>query len=260
MRNRINKSVIWILPALLMAVCLTGCSSETAVEEEPDLTVEAIVAKYLEAVGGVEAHQKLRTRRIEGTMIAPGTSEPFPITIIQKAPDKKHTRVVHPELGEAIEGVDGRDAWGTSAFRGFQKHSGDILKDKLADARFHAFTEMVTGGQLSYEKREKIGKHDCHVIKATYPDNSPWSGKTVHIYIDAEEYLLRRTSSPAEFGGNKPDVVVTMDHLDYKRIDGIQFPHGGAAEFASGGSVNLTFHKVTHGVDVDDSLFDSPSD
>jgi hypothetical protein len=74
-------------------------------------TVQEILAKYTQAIGGREANEKIKTRMTKGTLeLAPmgikGTFETY-----TAAPGKSINRTNLAGIGEIIEGFDGTTAW-----------------------------------------------------------------------------------------------------------------------------------------------------
>ncbi len=74
-------------------------------------TVKKILAKYVQAIGGKKANEKIKSRMVKGTVeIAPmgikGTFESY-----AAAPNKSISRVTLAGIGELVEGFDGTTAW-----------------------------------------------------------------------------------------------------------------------------------------------------
>lgn len=239
-----------IIRTLYVLALALSCCSKAA----PPATAEAIVAKYLEAIGGLEAHAKLTTRQLEGTLKIHGMEGDIAMTITQKAPDKKHTTLVHPFF-QGMEVANGERAWGRMVGQDLQMFEDQEKEQKLRDARFHAAVEMITEGEISYEKDITIGAKDCHLLVGKYGDGSPWAGMAVDFYIDTETYLLHRLGIMVPVGAKLEKGVI--DFSGYMNIDGITLPR--RAEIRAGGvHMTIKINKVRHGVAVDDALFVAP--
>ncbi|MFT5129462.1 MAG: hypothetical protein ACI8W8_003084 [Rhodothermales bacterium] len=222
-----------------LALACTVCSNAAP-------TAEAIVAKHLEAIGGLEAHSKLTTRQLKGTLKIEGLEGDIAMTITQKAPDKKHTQLVHP-LFQVMEVMNGERGWGQSAGQDLRMFAGKEKVQKLRDARFHGAVEMITEGEISYKKEASIGDKDCHVLTGTYGDDSPWAGIALDFYIDTKTYLLHRLES----------VEGVVDISDFMSVDGIKIPRRAEIR-APGFRLIANIDTVRHGVEVDDALFETP--
>jgi hypothetical protein len=78
-------------------------------EAQPMLpTAQAILQKYLSAVGGGEALHKIRTRVQKGNIEASG--EKYPIDIYSEGPDKR-TSISHPSSGASVTAFNGQEGW-----------------------------------------------------------------------------------------------------------------------------------------------------
>ena len=76
-------SIVFTVLLSLSASWLTGASENA---HAADASTGEIVAKHLEAIGGVEAHAKLKTRQIEGTLTI--GDQALKMSVTQKSPDK----------------------------------------------------------------------------------------------------------------------------------------------------------------------------
>ena len=100
MTKNIGKSLtaLCLMPILLLS--LASC------DRKADASADEIVAKCLEAMGGIEANKKQTTRKMEGSITLMGTTGRF--TVTQKAPNLKHTVSETPAFGVVHEGFDGK--------------------------------------------------------------------------------------------------------------------------------------------------------
>ncbi|QDU61389.1 hypothetical protein Pan216_22450 [Planctomycetes bacterium Pan216] len=223
---------------------------------EPDPTARTIIAKHLEAIGGVEAQKKLTTRKSEGTAMLNQVGTLWKITVIQKAPDKKHLLVMDDTQLIVEKGTDGQEAWQRFAGNQVQSIEGDNLNYELKDARFHSGLEMIEKGEFTHEGDEEIDGWKYHVLKATFEDESPLPGKNHTLYIDRDTYLLGRMRYERELGG--ATVPHTIALSGYEEVDGIPVPTSMTISVNGTPFATVTFDRITHDVDVDDDLFRKP--
>ncbi len=82
------------------------------VQETPAATAlpsaQAILDKYLAAVGGTDALQKIKTRVQTGSIEVAG--EKYPIEIYSQAPDKR-VSISHPPSGPSVTAFNGEAGW-----------------------------------------------------------------------------------------------------------------------------------------------------
>jgi hypothetical protein len=82
---------------------------------------DAVLAKYLDALGGKAALDKVTTRVEKGNAIL-GSGRGLPIEIYAKAPDLR-VSVMHTPNGESVTGYNGNDGWLASPGRGSREMS-----------------------------------------------------------------------------------------------------------------------------------------
>jgi photosynthetic reaction center cytochrome c subunit len=79
-------------------------------EEKPALpSADQILGKYLTAVGGAEALQKITSRTEKGTLTMFGDKR-LPVDVYAKAPDKR-VSIMHLPEGDSVTGFDGHSGW-----------------------------------------------------------------------------------------------------------------------------------------------------
>jgi hypothetical protein len=96
-------------------------------------TVKEVLDKYVAALGGRAANERIKTRTMKGTFeLAPmgikGALESF-----SAAPDKVYSKTNLQGIGEIVEAFDGKTAWGVNPMQGSRDKSGEeLLQTKLA--------------------------------------------------------------------------------------------------------------------------------
>lgn len=239
-----------------LVLVLLCCCALSTVTSSAAPSVKEIAAKHLEAIGGVEANKELTTRRVEGTLTVAAIGTPWKMTVIQKAPDKKLTRIEIPGAGLVTEGCDGKIAWKKEPGKEVRRLEGQELTQKLQDARFYGMIDLMTQADLSYKKQGKVGGKMSHVLTASFDDNIPRGKITLEVAIDETTYLMNMIKIPVTMGPKPRDVAVKMD--DYREIDGVQIPCAMTVSFDGEQVVSMQFDKITHGIKVDDAIFSMP--
>ena len=176
---------------------------------------EQIIGKYVEAIGGVAALQKISTRQEKGTIIISGRN--LPIEILSKIGGKQLT-VIHLPNGDSMTAYDRTSGW-TSAPNGAVR---EIPPLEVASAQPEVDLQLpLHMNQLFNEIKtvatDKIGDRESYVVAGMN------SGEiAAKFYFDKESgYLLRilrYTKSPL---GRNPTQI---DYADFRALDGLKVP------------------------------------
>src|SRR5207248_214594 len=73
------------------------------------IPAEQVVKKYISAIGGAAALQKVTSRVEKGTLTAFG-GQHFPVDVYSKAPDKRLS-IMHLPNGDSVTAFDGQRGW-----------------------------------------------------------------------------------------------------------------------------------------------------
>src|SRR5450759_5373849 len=86
-----------------------GTSGKKPAENTALLKPEELLDKYLAAVGGASAIEKISSRVQKGKLMAFG-GQTFPADVYSKAPDKR-VSVMHLQGGDSVTAFDGQRGW-----------------------------------------------------------------------------------------------------------------------------------------------------
>jgi photosynthetic reaction center cytochrome c subunit len=212
-------------------------------------TAEAILDKYVQAIGGTEALHKINTRVEKGTLAGFGPSG-MPVEVYAKAPDARVT-VVQTPRGENVTAYNGQMGW-MSGFGRPRPITGGELANERRNADFYFAADIKTQfKQLRVARRtDKVGDRDCYVIIARSPDVP-----LVRFYFDKDSGLLLREERLVETPlGRNPSQV---DYADYHEEDGVKIPLQRTIG-RPGGSFTIKIASVEQNVPIPDSRFAAP--
>ena len=225
-------------------------------------TVDEIIDKAINALGGRAAHAKINTRTATGdiTLSTPVGDIKGSIDVTNARPNKART-VIKADLtslgvGELTvdQRFDGKSGYAMDTLQGNRDITGGQL-DNMRNASFPnpLINYKDNGTSATLKGKEKVGDRDAFLIVF-----EPVTGSAVRQYIDAETYLPIRSVIRAEVPQLGQTIEQTNDFSDYREIDGIKIPF----ELRSSSSVqNFTVKltKVEHNVKVDETLFSKPA-
>lgn len=209
-------------------------ANPTAAEIADNQLIEGILEKYVQAIGGRAAVEKISSRISKGTINGSFSGIPIngTVEIIEKSPNKTLTLITFASTGAIRKAFTGAYGYEQISLIGFRELKGDELASLRAASDMHwninlrrLYPNMVL------KEKEKIGDVEVYVIEAT-----PAEGWPSRFYFAADTgLLLRKDESYFE---------------DYRKVDGIMLPFA----IRSGSSL-ITLTGVTHNAAVDDAAF-----
>ena len=245
MINKFNK----VLLLVIFLVCGTSSTFSFTAPDVLDVkrnsqeelpTLDHILERYVEAIGGQEAIGKLTTRVCKGRFIDDrpyaGPKQIIPFETFSKIPDKSLFIMNDPENTEK-EGFDGNTRWRLDknglVQRGNQERSQmDYFLDPQNALRIE---EYFPGMELMGDA--KIRGRSVYVVENRR--------KSPHytLYFDVETGLLIQ--------------IGYYELHEYKNVDGVQLPF--RLEYSrKGGSNTYVFDEVRHNIPIDEMRFIIP--
>ena len=183
-------------------------------------TSDEIVAKVLDARGGVEKAKAIQTERITGTIyFNPEMYGPFLAEF--KRPGKMHNEVTiqNKTVVRTFNGKDG--GWVINPFVGKnapEPMSADDVKDAANESDFDGplVDAKAKGNVIELAGTEKVEGRDAYILKVTHRDG------TISSYsFDKETFLLTKWSGTDAVNG-QPVTHETFFH-DYRDVGGLKF-------------------------------------
>jgi len=211
-------------------------------------SAEQLLDKYLAAIGGADALQKITSRVQKGTITAFG-GQHFPVDVYSKAPDKRLS-VMHLQGGDSFTGFDGKQGWLSVPGR---VHTMSAAEN--AAARIDADLYLPAHLKTLYEKfrvdiGEKIDGHETYVVAGRTVGQPP-----LRLYLDKESGLLLRLVRYAETPlGRNPTQI---DYADYRDANGVKAPFRWMLA-RPGNRFTIQVEQLQQNVAVDDSKFLPP--
>jgi photosynthetic reaction center cytochrome c subunit len=214
-------------------------------------TADQILAKYIEALGGQAAIDKMKTLVMKGTYAGfNGTSLPYEVDMA--APDKFYINVT-AQQGTVERGFDGKAGWEKGP-RGVNELMNPVLDDLKSTFLFYRNIKLKEQfAQMRGARKDKIGDRDVYAINGTTPDK-----KRERLFFDAETGLLLRRISYME----TPIGVIPnqIDFEDYRDVDGVKVPFTVRVLSVEPGLVSTRkYTEIKLNAPVDDSKFKMPA-
>jgi hypothetical protein len=205
-----------VIAALALAMGIAGHATR-AQEKLP--TVEQVLDKYVAALGGAAAIQKVKSRISTGTFELPEDGTKGTVTFYAKAPNKRRYTLDLPGFGAIDQCFDGATGWSSNPQSGVRDLSETELAQERISADFYAALNIrnVFSG-LAVKGKEKVGERDAVVLEGMESTGGPRV-----MYFDAATGLLIRVTVERE----SPEGKVTVENYldDYREVDGVKLPH-----------------------------------
>jgi len=218
-------------------------------ENSPQLpSSDQLIDKYVQALGGAAAIQKVSSRVAHGTANVGGHQ--MPIDIYQKNPDKRIS-LMHLSSGDSVTAYNGHDGWLMAPGRPLRDMSSSDIEAAKLDANLHFPTDIKQiFAELRVKQEEKIGDQSTYVIFALRQGQPP-----ARLYFDAQSGLLLRELRYAESPlGLNPTQI---DYADYRDVDGVKTPFRWTIA-RPGGRFTIQLEQVKQNVPIDDAQFAKP--
>jgi photosynthetic reaction center cytochrome c subunit len=180
-------------------------------------SVKQILERYVQALGGADALNKINTRIVKGSRIG-ADNVLVPEEVYQKAPDKLLTITSYPQVVFS-NGFNGTVAWGHSSRDGATPLPDQLIAQIKRDAVF--YKELKTDqiySSLTLLGKTPVRDADAYVIEASKPADGPIE----KLFFDVKTGLLvrRYTESSTPLG----KLPLQTDYEDYRDVDGIKQP------------------------------------
>jgi outer membrane lipoprotein-sorting protein len=186
-------------------------------------TLDEIIAKNLEARGGVEKLRALQTVKFTGTVTIQGAPpgaprEPLKMVIWTKRPNLLRRDTVFPDRTHSVA-FDGSTMWALDSTIGTPER---VTGPQAAQAKPQEFDPVF----LDYKERghriELVGTETIDGVKAHHVRVTRKDGHVEQQYLNAQSGLEMRTVTVVERAGRK--FTLRNELSDYRTVDGMQVP------------------------------------
>jgi outer membrane lipoprotein-sorting protein len=219
-------------------------------------SVDEVIAKYIDAIGGRKALDSVKSMRMTGKMVMGGGME-APLTIEFRRPEKMRMEFTFQGM-TGTQAYDGESGWFIMPFTGKtdpEKMPPDMVKEIKRQADFEGplVDYKKKGNKVEMEGTDELEGTPVYKLKVTRAD-----GDVEHYLIDKDNYIILGTKGARTFQGTPVDFEVTFG--DYKEVNGLMLPHSFSQK--SSASMDhentMVIDKIETNVDIPDSRFVMP--
>jgi outer membrane lipoprotein-sorting protein len=215
-------------------------------------SVDQILAKYAQALGGQAAYEKVTTRAMKGTVEIPDDNVTGAAQVWAKAPDSFRLTMDIPGYGVVETVLDGANGWEKNPDSGMHAMSKTDLAAARRDRHFYRevrlrelYSKMETAGA------DKVEGRAVYVVEAT-----PAAGPAEKLYFDAENGLLVKRDFERV---TLEDGIVQYEMLlrDYRDVDGLKLPFT-IEQRAPDNTMIFKFAEIENDAPLADTAFAKP--
>lgn len=220
---------------------------------EPMPTVDEILNKYVQALGGKAAIEKNKTQVAKGTLEVETQGISAPLELYTAAPNKSLLVANIPGYGIVQEGYNGTVAWRQDPAAGISEKSGGELAAVKRNSDFYRVIRLKEAySKMTVKGKEKVGQSEAYLIEAVPSEGSPEK-----MYFDTQSGLLLRTDVEADTPLGKLPFEIYFEN--YKEIDGVKAPFTVRRVSPATGNINIKLDEIKHNVTIDDAKFNKPA-
>ncbi|HTL98281.1 MAG TPA: hypothetical protein VL181_05695 [Holophagaceae bacterium] len=237
-----------MLPNLISLLLLTP-----AISAPQTPTVDQLIARHIEARGGLTALKAVQTRRTTGIMSGVAPFD-IPFTVEQKRPGF-FRRELSIQGTPQITVFDGKGGWKVDPFTAGDAKprplTPDDVKDLIEDADMDGglVDWAAKGNRVEYLGQERLEGGPAYALKLTYAN-----GRVSTIFLDASSYQeVKRVVTRTQMG---QEVEMDVFSSGYHPVQGVSEPT--RIEIGPKGSaqrMSLTMEKVEVNVPIDEARF-----
>lgn len=232
-----------LLSILVTLILITNSfsQSDSAASVEQ---ARAVIAKYLDAIGGTDAVKNIQDK----TVILRGTAMDQTVTIIikQKLPNKLRQDIKAGGMDQVLI-FDGEKAVMKVAGQTINVEGKQLEQLKMESTMELMLNPESIGIKISYDGTEKVGDALLHKVKFTLPSGLNW----VAYFDDKTGFKVKEIKETETQMGL---VTQILEYSDYQDVDGIKIPFRMKQSFGPQ-SIEMTISSVKINKGIPDDTF-----
>ena len=236
------------LKVALGILCLTALASAQTAEE--------LVAKNIQAHGGLEKIKAANTIRMTGKIYLSGF---YAVAGVEKKRDHLLRQAVTIQGMTQVQAYDGSAGWQIQPFMGRkdpelmgEDDTRDLVDESDIDGPLVDY--QAKGNKIEYLGHDTVDGDDVYQLKVTLKN-----GDIIYYYLDPDTYLEIKREKQRFIRGSVRESEEQLG--SYKQVAGVYYPYSIEAGVKNDPSqhVVITVEKIEVNVPIDDSQFKMPA-
>lgn len=217
--NQNNQYITRMTRIKKLLLVIMGCFMLQTLQAQ---TVDEVIAKYVDALGGEKKVKALKSIKIIGILRKEGFALQITTTVLHTVGTR--TDIVVPDVGAGYQIVTPTKGWSFTPFNGQTKPqeltAAQVASGQIGiDLQGALYNYKQKGHQAELMGKEMVDSIECYKIKLTYK-----TGKEIYYYIDTQHYYRIKLMS-IEMVNDKPTEVATI-YSDFRRTpEGYLLPY-----------------------------------
>lgn len=237
---------------LVSLIALTTLTASLAASAQ---TVDEVINKHVEAIGGKDKLNGMKSLHIEADMDIMGNQALSTTTTLFGKGSRNEIDFNGQKIINCITADKG--GWTINPL------AGQVTAEDMPAEQANASKPQLYPGGLLLDyaaKGNKVvlaGQEDLNGVKAWKLNVTTKEGTNITQYIDPNTWYLLKIVTKLNMGGQDIEQGVTFS--DYKKTDyGFVAPYTSAVELPQGMTLNISVKKIEINKDIDPKIFDKP--
>jgi len=219
-------------------------------------TADEIVAKHIEAIGGVDKWKATKAIEMNNKFTVQGMDIESKTIIVSG----KSLRTDISAMGqEIISAVDGETGWSQSpAMMGGTGEPEDMPGALIKETRKQIYLGGLllnykeNGSTIALVGKEKLDGVDVYHLKLTEK-----GGDITDLFISTSNYYVLKSTGKRNIQGKEIDAEVNFSN--FKQVEGLTFPYSMEMASPMGGMMTIETASIKLNPKIDESIFKKPA-
>ena len=239
---------------LLIATLAASALVLLATPEETPLTVDEVVQKHVEALGGAAKLNAIQSLVVTGTAFILGETE-APLTIQVKRPNLMRLEMTF-QGRKVVQAFDGTTAWTINPVVSSEPKQSSDEDTRAAQES----SDFIGGNLVDYKSKgntvELVDKEALDGVSVYKLKITKKNGSIEYDYLDAKSFLPVRTEGRRTQLGQ--EILYESKIADYKPVEGVLMPFSLTQLVNGRLAMEITVEKMDANVPLDTAFFKRP--
>ena len=219
-------------------------------------TVDEIVAKHIEAMGGAEKWKAIKAMEMNNKFSVQGMDIESKTVIVNGKSLRTDVSVMGQEI---ISAVDGETGWAQQpAMMGGTGEPEDMPGALVKESRKQV---NLGGSLLNYKENgstvELVGKEKLEGVDVYHLKLTEKNGDITNLFISTTNYYTLKSSGKRNIQGKEIDAEV--NYSNFKQVEGLTFPFTMETASPMGGMMTIETDSIKLNPKIDETIFKKPA-